>query len=115
MTWSVITVRPETDLREAARFMHERKLGALPVVDDGKVVGMLTEHDALAALEQLLAAAPRPDLRRPRTIHAPPVVGPRAKPSRVRPLAARAAPTSVYDYGFPRPEAHTGPDEGDGD
>src|SRR4029079_4413165 len=33
MTRGVVTVRAATTLREAARLMHERKLGALPVVE----------------------------------------------------------------------------------
>ncbi len=45
MTWGVITVRPDSDLREAARVMHAHKVGALPVVLHGRVVGILTETD----------------------------------------------------------------------
>lgn len=45
MTWGVITVRPDSDLREAARVMHAHKVGALPVVQHGRVVGILTETD----------------------------------------------------------------------
>jgi len=47
MTWGVITVRPDSDLREAARVMHAHKVGALPVVEHGRVVGILTETDLL--------------------------------------------------------------------
>jgi acetoin utilization protein AcuB len=54
MTWAVVTVQPETLLREAARLMHERKVGALPVVRGGKVVGILSETDVLRAFEQAL-------------------------------------------------------------
>jgi CBS domain-containing protein len=54
MTWGVVTVTPETDLRAAARVMHEQKLGALPVVDDGRVVGILTEHDVFRVLREAL-------------------------------------------------------------
>lgn len=50
MTWGVLTVTPATDLRAAAALMRERRLGALPVVDGARLVGMLTEHDLLAAL-----------------------------------------------------------------
>ena len=58
MTWGVITVRPETDIRQAARIMHERNLGALPVADGGRVVGMLTASDVIQAV------APIPGERR---------------------------------------------------
>lgn len=54
MTWAVITVRPEMPLSEAARLMHERKIGALPVVEHGRVVGILSESDVLKTLTQAL-------------------------------------------------------------
>jgi CBS domain-containing protein len=55
MTWGVVTVRPATDLRAAARVMREQRLGALPVVDaDGHVMGILTERDLIDALQALL-------------------------------------------------------------
>jgi acetoin utilization protein AcuB len=50
MTWAVITVRADADIREAARIMHEHKLGALPVADGGRVVGMLTATDVIRAV-----------------------------------------------------------------
>ena len=54
MTRAVLTVQPETPLREAARLMHERKVGALPIVSGGRVVGILTETDVLKAFAQAL-------------------------------------------------------------
>lgn len=45
MTWGVITVRPGTEIRQAAHLMHEQKIGALPVVEGNRVVGILTETD----------------------------------------------------------------------
>ncbi len=54
MTWGVITVRPGTGIREAARLMHEQKIGALPVVEGDRVVGILTESDVLKAFEEML-------------------------------------------------------------
>jgi len=50
MTWGVVTVQPETELREAARIMYERKLGALPVTTGGRAVGMLTATDVIQVL-----------------------------------------------------------------
>ncbi len=50
MTWAVITVRPDAEIRHAARIMLERKLGALPVADGGRVVGMLTATDVIQAV-----------------------------------------------------------------
>lgn len=45
MTTDPVTVRPDAALAEAARLMLERKIGCLPVVEDGKLVGILTESD----------------------------------------------------------------------
>jgi len=56
MTPKVVTVAPETPLVEAARLLHERKIGGLPVVEGKTVVGILTETDLLEALIELLAA-----------------------------------------------------------
>jgi acetoin utilization protein AcuB len=67
MTWAVITVGPQTNIRQAARLMHEQKIGALPVVDAGRVVGMLTEHDILRAF-----AALAPGVMKVSPLEAPP-------------------------------------------
>ena len=48
MTTEVITTRPETPLYDAARVMMEKKIGCLPVVEQGKLVGILTEGDFVA-------------------------------------------------------------------
>lgn len=46
----VVTTRPETPLREAAALLTAHGFAALPVIDEeGRVVGMLSESDALAA------------------------------------------------------------------
>jgi len=50
MTWAVITVAPDGDIRDAARIMHEHKVGALPVADGGRVVGILTATDVIRAV-----------------------------------------------------------------
>jgi acetoin utilization protein AcuB len=54
MTWGVVSVRPDTEIRQAARIMHEQKIGALPVTDRGKLLGMLTGDDLLKALLRIL-------------------------------------------------------------
>jgi CBS domain-containing protein len=54
MTWGVTTVKPETEIRQAARIMHSNKIGSLPVVVRGKVAGMLTGDDVLKTLVQIL-------------------------------------------------------------
>ncbi len=54
MTTDVVTVSPSTDLRRAARLMRSRRVGCLPVVARGRLVGALTTADLLALLERLL-------------------------------------------------------------
>lgn len=50
MTWAVITTTPEAPLLYAALIMFERRVGSLPVLEDGRLVGVLTERDVLKAL-----------------------------------------------------------------
>jgi CBS domain-containing protein len=45
MTSEVITADPNMPLPEAARVLVQRKIGCLPVVEDGRLVGILTESD----------------------------------------------------------------------
>lgn len=54
MTSPVMTVTPETPLHEVARLMLAHKIGGLPVVEDGKVVGMITESDIFRVMVGLL-------------------------------------------------------------
>jgi CBS domain-containing protein len=63
-------------------WMRERRIGALPVVEDSRVVGILTETDVLAAVDKLLGAR----------IAIP------------RPLAVPPGEAEPYEYGFPIPE-----------
>jgi acetoin utilization protein AcuB len=53
MRRAVITVDPQRDAAEAARIMLDHKIGALPVVDGGVVVGIVTETDMLRAFATL--------------------------------------------------------------
>ena len=48
MTTDLITTSPETSITEAARMLMERKIGCLPVVKDGHLVGIITEGDFVA-------------------------------------------------------------------
>jgi CBS domain-containing membrane protein len=47
MTDEVLTIDPGADVKEAARLMIEHKIGCLPVVENGKLVGLVTETDLL--------------------------------------------------------------------
>jgi acetoin utilization protein AcuB len=54
MSKPAITVSPSAPLEEAARLMREHKIGGLPVVEESKVVGMITEVDVLGVLVRAL-------------------------------------------------------------
>ncbi|QDG50393.1 CBS domain-containing protein [Persicimonas caeni] len=54
MTTDLITVTPETTTIEAIQLMREHTISSLPVVDDGKLVGMVTERDFMAIARDLL-------------------------------------------------------------
>jgi CBS domain-containing protein len=44
------TVEPDTSVRDAARLIHESGHNRLPVVEDGRLVGVVTRVDVLGAL-----------------------------------------------------------------
>ena len=50
MTDEVLTIDPGADVKEAARRMIEHKIGCLPVVENGKLVGLVTETDLLRVI-----------------------------------------------------------------
>ena len=56
MAIEVATVRPEDPIEEAAIEMYERKIGCLPVVDDGDLVGIVTSSDVMRAFVRLVGA-----------------------------------------------------------
>jgi CBS domain-containing protein len=49
-----VTVHPETSTVEAIRLMREQQLACLPVLRDGKLVGLVTEHDLIVVSSHLL-------------------------------------------------------------
>lgn len=48
---NVLTVEPETDVGQAAKIMREKDIGAVPVVKNGALVGILTERDFFKIIE----------------------------------------------------------------
>jgi CBS domain-containing protein len=48
MTSEVLTTTADTPLAEAAKVLVERKIGCLPVVDGGRLIGIITEADFVA-------------------------------------------------------------------
>ncbi len=50
MTPKPLTIKPDTDIREAARILITRRIRRLPVVEDGHLVGLLSVADLLQAI-----------------------------------------------------------------
>ncbi|HXG52447.1 MAG TPA: CBS and ACT domain-containing protein [candidate division Zixibacteria bacterium] len=53
----VLTIRSSATVEEAAQLLIRHKIGGLPVVDDGKVVGILTAVDILKAFVDVMGAS----------------------------------------------------------
>jgi len=56
MIKNVITVTEDTPVEDAARIMTDHKIGSLPVVRDGQLVGIITETDLFKLFLELLGA-----------------------------------------------------------
>ncbi len=50
MTGDPVSIGPYHSITAAARVLLERRIGALPVVEEGKVVGIVTQTDILRAM-----------------------------------------------------------------
>ncbi|HHV55710.1 MAG TPA: CBS domain-containing protein [Firmicutes bacterium] len=59
MSREVVTVRPDTTIEEAAVLMREHAIAGLPVIDGGRLVGIVTETNLFDALVDMMG------LRRP--------------------------------------------------
>ncbi len=53
MTYNVFTTSPDETLAATAKMMREARVGALPVLDDEKLVGIITRSDILEAFVTL--------------------------------------------------------------
>ncbi|MBI4865993.1 MAG: CBS domain-containing protein [Candidatus Wallbacteria bacterium] len=56
MKRQVLTVPSDTTIEQAAAIMRKEKIGGFPVVDDGQMVGIITESDIFEAMVELLGA-----------------------------------------------------------
>jgi acetoin utilization protein AcuB len=50
MVKNVITISPDATIERAAKVLHDRKIGSLPVVEGGKLVGIITSTDLMEVL-----------------------------------------------------------------
>jgi acetoin utilization protein AcuB len=56
MVKDVITISEDTPFEEAARIMADRRIGCLPVMRDGELVGIISDNDLFTIMVGLLGA-----------------------------------------------------------
>ena len=56
MKRNVVTVSPDTPTLEAIEKMRAHRVGSLPIVEDGKLVGIITETDLFNIFLEMLGA-----------------------------------------------------------
>jgi len=54
MTPDPLTIEPAAPIAEAARLMRDHKIGGLPVITEGQLVGIITETNLLDCLIEVL-------------------------------------------------------------
>ena len=59
MTRDLVAIHPLDTIDHAAREIHDRKIGCLPVIDEGKLVGIITSQDMMRTLAFLVGAQDR--------------------------------------------------------
>jgi CBS domain-containing protein len=55
MSTEVMTIAPDASVRDAATLMADREINRLPVVAEGKLVGIVTRHDIVRAIADTTA------------------------------------------------------------
>src|ERR687885_2625839 len=56
MSTELVTIHPLNTIEHAARELYDRKIGCLPVVADGELVGIITSADMMRTLIELVGA-----------------------------------------------------------
>ena len=51
---NIVTCRSDTNIEDAALLMREHHIGGLPVVDDGKLMGIITQTDIFDAFLEIM-------------------------------------------------------------
>jgi len=54
MSKPIVSVQPKIDIEEAAKLMYQRKIKKLPIVEKGKLLGLVTLTDILRIQPQLI-------------------------------------------------------------
>ncbi len=62
MTRDVVTVEPDTHVRDAARLMAQHWIRHLPIVDDGKLAGILSQRDVIGVFAALWHETGAPEI-----------------------------------------------------
>ncbi len=57
MRTALVTLSPRATVEDAARLMLRHKIGGLPIVEDGKLVGIVTTSDLLKAFLNVVEAS----------------------------------------------------------
>lgn len=57
MTANPVATTPDAPIESAAQLMRDRKIGALPVVHDGRLMGLITESDIFQAFVSMMHPA----------------------------------------------------------
>ena len=60
MTRKLESILPTASLRQAARKMRDLNLGSLPVVEDGVLIGMITDRDICCRAWPTISIRPPP-------------------------------------------------------
>ncbi len=60
MTKEPLSTTPDSPLGEAVALLHTKRLGCLPVLEGGKLVGIITVTDMLRALQDFIGAVSSP-------------------------------------------------------
>jgi acetoin utilization protein AcuB len=63
MTEAVVTATPQTTFEEAAAIMLKQKISALPVVEDGKLTGIITTSDILRVFLDVMGVSEEGSVR----------------------------------------------------
>jgi CBS domain-containing protein len=60
MTAPIISVTPDTDLTDVVALMESRRIKRIPVLENGRIAGLVTRADLICALERLLPRGDTP-------------------------------------------------------